>query len=953
MKTDTTNYPNHREIAFGHFIVCSERHLLLKDGRPVPIGDRALEILIALLEQSGGLVTKEQLVARAWPGRVIEESNLRVQIAMVRKALGYGQDGTGYIASVPGRGYRFTAATRCIESSQVSAGHSERRNNLPPRLTSVIGRADIVDVLIARLKRHHFLTIVGPGGIGKSTVAVALATDLSESYQDGVWLVDLAPLVDAALLPSVLATILGLALTSHNPMGELIALLRDKRVLIILDNCERLIDAAAVLAETILKGVPTADILTTSREPLRAEGESVHRLSPLETPASSHALTADLARSFSALELFVERVASSNDGFTLGDADAPLAADICRQLDGIALAIELAAAHVSAFGIRGVAERLDDRFRVLVGGRRTAFPRHQTLLATLDWSYSLLAEKQRTVLRCLGVFAGGFNLKSVCRIVVDAEISVPDIPEILADLVEKSLVSAETDKPAVRYRLLDTTRAYAIAKMSESLESGAIARRHAEYFRDFFEQSLTEWQTRPLDEWLSCYTPEIDNLRAALDWAFSSAGEVTVGMSLTVAAIPLWFQLSATDECRNRVEHALASTETGASRAAHARQVMQLYAALGLSRTFTSGFGPQAPAAWIKAFTIAEGLDDGEFRLEALWGLWFCRIRLGEYRLALDTAHRFCGHAESPSDLAVGDRLLGVSLHCMGQGARARDHIERSLNQETVPARFADSIRFRFNQPLAARAMLAQILWLEGFPEQAIDEARSSVEEARAGGHAISRCDALAQASCPLAMFTGDWSMGEGAAAELEEEATNHSLDPWKVLGQCWKAALLVRRGTFDPGLHLLAGGLKNLHQVKFAFYYTSLLGTLAEGLAMAGKVADGLTVIDEALELCRQREELWCFAELLRIKGEVLWQSGGSHIVAVEEHFAESLEQARRQGALSWELRTVTSVTRYQCAQGRRKEARDSLAATYERFSEGFATRDLVIAKALVDELA
>lgn len=870
MQTNATARPDDRAITFGSFSVYPKRYLLLKEGRPVPLGHRAFGILIALLEQAGELVTKDQLIARVWPNRVVEDSNLRVQIAILRKALEDGTDGSGYVAAVPGRGYRFVATTTHLDPRHACIGAGEHTNNLPARLNPVIGRTDVVDILVSRLHRQRLVTVVGTGGIGKTTVVVAAATGLLATYRDGVWLVDLAPLADASLLPSALAAAIGLALTSHHPLEELVGALRDKHALLILDNCERLVEAAAILAETILRGAPSTTILATSREPLRAEGESVLRLSPLKTPPAGAGLTAASVLRFSAVELFVERIASSMDGFRLDDADAPVAADICCQLDGIALAIELAAARVAAFGIRGVAERLGDCFRVLAGGRRTALPRHQTLVATLDWSHALLLDEQRAVFRRLGAFAGGFTLESACRVAADDRIPAEDVPDILADLAEKSLVTVATGATVVRYRLLDTTRAYAFAKLSESAELAEVQRRHAECFDNLFAHSLNEWQTLPGDEWLECYRSEVDNVRLALDWAFSPAGDVAVGMSLTVAAIPLWFQLSSTDECRQRVGRALA--EAGATRRAlHARHIMQLYAALGLSQTFTIGLAPQASAAWAKALDIAEELADREFQLEALWGLWFCRIGLGEYRLALGTAREFHKRADSPADLALGDRLIGVPLHILGREAKARSHIERSLNRDPAPAKSADSIRFRFNQPLAARAMLAQMLWLEGLPEQGLEEARHCVQEAREGGHAISLCDALAQAACPLAVFTGEWSMAEEAVAELLDEADRHSLAPWKVLGQCWMAALELWHGEIDLGLSMLPGRLNELRQVRFAFSHAGFLGALAEGLVSAGQPLHGLRTIDEALQLCVRRKELWCVAELLRIKGEIL----------------------------------------------------------------------------------
>ncbi len=940
-------------IAFGPFWLHPGRHLLLEADEPVPIGTRALEILIALLAQPGELVTKAQLVARAWPNTVVEESNLRAQVAVLRRALRDGRAGTRYITAVPGRGYRFVAATTRLEAKRESAVGAGRRGNLPIRLTQIIGRADVVSVLSTRIRRRRLVTIVGPGGIGKTTVALATAAELSASYDGGVWCLDLAPLADPTLVPSALAATLGLAIAADDPTEELIALLRDKRILIVLDGCERVIESAAILAGKILNGAPHVDILATSREPLRAEGESVHRLSPLGVPPVMAGLTAAQALTYPAVELFVERAISITEEFQLTDGDAPVAADICRQLDGIALAIELAAGRINAFGMRGVAKRLDDRFRLLTGGRRTALPRHQTLSATLDWSYEILPERERALLRRLAVFVGGFTLESVGAVAADSDLLPSDIPDLMAELVAKSLVSAETAGGVVAYRLLDTMRAYAVKKLQESEESASIPQRHAEYFQWLFERALTEWESRPAAEWLSSYGREIDNLRAALDWAFSPNGDTEIGMALTVGAIPLWFQRSSTDECRLGVERALSRAETGASRDAHARQIMQLYLALGLSRTFTIGLAPQAAAAWMKAFEIAESLNDREFELEALWGLWFCHIGTGEYGAALEVAQKFCGLAETAPDLLIGDRLMGVPLHCLGQHTSARHRIERLLDSDPVPVNSSQGVRFRFGQPMAARVILAQMLWLQGFPDQAADAARSSVDEARATGHAISICDAIAQAACPIAMFIGDLAAAEQAVTMLIDQSSVHALGPWSVLGRCWKAALLVKSGELDVGLPLLRSAIEELREVRFAFYHSKFLGLFAEGLASAGDFKQGLSVIDGALARCEQKAEHWYIAELLRIKGAILMQCVDPDLARAEEHFLRSLDWARRRDALSWELRTATSLARLRRIQGRAAEARTDLAAVHDRFSEGFATTDLRTAKALVAELS
>jgi predicted ATPase/DNA-binding winged helix-turn-helix (wHTH) protein len=951
--TDQQSAPEDSAIAFGPFRLHPDRRLLLKGDKPVLIGTRALEILIALVEHAGELVTKDQLVSRAWPNSVVEESNLRAQVAVLRKALHGGETDEHYIAAVPGRGYRFVATTLRSGSPRADVEAKSRKNNLPVRLTRLIGRAEVISVLGLRLQRRRFVTIVGPGGIGKTTVALAIGDDTSASHEDGVWLHDLAPLADPCLVSSTLAATLGFRLTSHSPTEELIGLLRDRRMLLIFDNCEGMVEAAADLVEKILKNAPNVRILATSREPLRAESESVHRLSPLDTPPAVAGLTAASALSFPAVELFVERIAENVDGFRLRDADAQLVADICRQLDGIPLAIELAAGRVDAFGVRGVAQGLDDRFRLLSGGRRTALPRHQALRATLDWSYELLPDLERTLLRRLGAFVDGFTLDSIRAVATDSEMQEWAVADLLANLIAKSLVSSETEGSLARYRLLDTTRAYTLVKLAESAETGMISRRHAEYFRVVFETALREWQTRPNSEWLSTYSREIANMRTALDWAFSPRGDAEFGIALTVAAIPLWFQLSSTEECRNRVEQALDQAAPGVDRDAHAREIMQLYMALGMSRTFTIGLSPQAAAAWKKAFEIADSLDDSEFRLEALWGLWFCYIGAGEYRAALSIAEQYYDYAETANDRLVGDRLIGVPLHCLGDHARARRHIEGMLNRGADAVTSSQGNRFRFDQPLAARVILAQMLWLQGFPDRAIEATHSSLDEASATGHAISLCDALAQAMCPIAMLVGDLSAAEQAVTALLSEATLHALDPWAVLGCCWKGALHIKRGEFDYGLPLLRNAIEDLREVRFAFYHAGFLGVLAEGLASAGQFEAAHRAIDEALERCQRKEELWCIAELLRIKGEILLHTGDEDALLAEEHFLRSGAWARQQEALSWELRAAISLARLRRQQGRVAEARETVASVYERFSEGFATIDLRIAEELLDTLS
>jgi predicted ATPase len=503
------------------------------------------------------------------------------------------------------------------------------------------------------------------------------------------------------------------------------------------------------------------------------------------------------------------------------------------------------------------------------------------------------------------------------------------------------------------YRLLETTRAYALEKLTQSGEFEQVARRHAECYRDLFERAEAELQTRPASEWLAAYGRRIGNLRAALDWAFSPAGDAPVGVALTIAAVPLWVQLSLVQECRGRVERALASLLPEAGRSAC--QEMKLYAALGASLLYSKGPMPETEAVWAKALEIAESLGDTQYQLRALYGLWACRLNCGEYGVTLRLARRFYSLAQDrgdPADLPIGDQMIGVSLHYCGDQTNARRHIERMLGGYVAPVQRL--VLFQFDQWAVARFALARILWLQGFPDQARRTAQGTVDDARALNHAVSLCLALNKAACPVALFTGDLAAAESYVAMLLDSSAAHALPIWRAEAHRFRATLLIRNGDFDTGLRLLRTSLEQSPEASYQPYFTWFLGELAEGLGRAGQIAEGLEAIDEALARSERNEDRWCVAELLRIRGELLLSQGAPGAAATaEDHFRQALDWARQQGALSWELRTATSLARLRRDQYRSTEAIALLAPTYNRFTEGFETADLKTAKALIDSFA
>ena len=528
--TDRGAAPAERAIAFGHFRLLPARRLLLAGDEPVRLGSRALEILIALLERSGELVSKDELMARVWPSTFVEEGNLKVQVAGLRRALGDRRGSNRFLATVPGRGYRFVAPVVLSEVLPLESG-AERALSLPAPGARMIGRADTVREFAAQLPHQRFMTIVGPGGIGKTTVALAVARELIKSSQLTVKFVDLAPLVEPHLVPDALAAALGLEIPSGDQIDDVIAGLRGKQMLLVLDNCEHVIEAAAALAVEVRSRAPDVQILATSREPLRAAGEHVYRLPALKCPPTSTPLTAVEALRFSAVELFVQRTAAMLGRFELGDQDAPIVADICRKLDGLPMAIEFAAARVDAFGLRALAAHLPDRLQLLTRGRRPTLPRHHSLRAALDWSHELLPQAERVVLRRLAVFAGGFPLEAASVVAASAEITGPEVVDCVANLVANSLIAADVAGEAPCYRLLGTTRAYAFEKLTDSGELEQVERCHAEHLQDLVQRNKSGWDSPAANDQLAGCGSRIDRLRQ--DWAFSLSRNTLIGAPLT------------------------------------------------------------------------------------------------------------------------------------------------------------------------------------------------------------------------------------------------------------------------------------------------------------------------------------------------------------------------------------------------------------------------------------
>jgi len=928
------------------------RRELRCSGELVPLGGRAFEILAELVQAQGQLISKDDLAERVWRGVFVEESALRVHIAAIRKALGPDRD---MLSTSVGRGYRLLGAWRTQQMDaplQFAAAELLPSINIPSASFDLIGRTSAIAHLWRLLSVHRVVSLVGPGGIGKTALALEAARTPPSDFVADRLLVELASLSDPRLVCSAIASVLGTKLEGEEISPDSIArAIGSRPLLLILDNCEHVIDAVAQVAELVVSRCAGTNIIATSREALRIEGEHVYRVPPLGVPPEAWHEPAG-ASAYSAVELFTSRARALGSSFIADQENIGAVAAICRRLDGIPLAIEFAAARAVMLSPPKIAALLDDRFKFLTTGRRTALPRQQTLRATLDWSYDLLPDDEAWLLRQLGIFAGEFQLDAVIAVAGER---IGDITGQLGRLVAKSLVLADIRGESPHYRLLDTTRAYALEKLRAAGEYPGAACRQATYYSRIFSSAEADSEVRPQAEWLAIYGRHIDNIRTCFDWAFSSDGDSQVGAALTAAAVPLWVQLSLLTECRERTELALARLDPAAADTPRLR--MQLSAARGWSLMYGIGRAREAGLAWVTTLQLAEQLEDRDYLLRALWGLCIDQFNNGEFRSALELAHRFADVAADSGnsvERVTADRLLATAFHYFGDQRQAYHHIGRALSRLSDLAAKPQVIRFRFDLRASARYFQARILWLLGLADQALGVVGHNVEEGRISGHVLTFCSVLGQGACPITFLAGDLDAAERYCAMLIEHTERHPIRLWNLWARAFRGLLIARRGDLATGLPLLRKALELADEARFLPRFLLLLGELAACLGEAGELSQGLAIADEALARCEARDEGWYVAELWRIKGELLLCPGAHRSMeAALQAFDRAFEIARSQGALFWELRTAISVARLKMSEGHPADARHVLASAYGSFTEGFEIADLREARAMLAQLA
>jgi len=604
-----------------------EARVLTEGDAPVALGARGVAVLAALVSRAPEYVSKAAILDAAWPGLVVEEANLAVQISSIRRALARVPGGEGWIETLARRGYRFVGpvTVRSGRGAGPTVLTDRTRTNLPQVLSSFVGRAREIAEIKRLLPTTRSLTLTGTGGIGKTRLALQAAVEVIDAYRDGVWFVDLAPLVDPALVPSAVAQVLGVKEAAGQPLTvTLCEHARAREMLLVLDNCEHVLGACADLVDALLRATSRTCVVATSREPLRIAGEQAYPLGALALPAA-HADANAIARS-DAVQLFVERAREHRARFDLEGSRASAVAEICTRLDGLPLALELAAARVAMLPVDEIVRLLDQRFRLLTRGSGSEMPRQQTLRAMIDWSYDLLDEAEKQLFARVSVFAGGWTIAAAEAVGAGDPIAKDDVPYVLVALIDKSLVVA--DENGDRYRMLETVREYARERLSASGAMPALRERHRDCFLALVEEAEPNLAGPDQAEWLRRLDADHDNIRSSLDWSEAGA-DSSVALRFCGGLQKFWIARGYLTEGRDWCARALAKTSSAPASAGRAR-VLNVAGVLA----YFLGDYASARASHEECLAIRKALDDRMGIAMSLGNLGIVAYFQGDYPLA-------------------------------------------------------------------------------------------------------------------------------------------------------------------------------------------------------------------------------------------------------------------------------------------------------------------------------
>ena len=632
---------------------------MLAADTPVRVGRHAFELLIALVERSGHLVTKDQLLERIWPKLVVEENTLQAHVSALRKILG-----TEAIATISGQGYRFTPEVTHVAANATTApSATDRMHNLPHPLTSFIGREQVIVELKVLLGRTRSLTLTGAGGCGKTRLGVEVAAESVQGFADGVWLVELAALQDPGLVPKAVAIVLGVKEQAGKSLTQaLTEAIAPKHMLVLLDNVEHVLGACALLVDSVLRACARIVILVTSRERLGIAGELTYRVPSLSVPDPKKDTTPEQISTFESARLFIERARLQRPHFALTNDNAPALASICHRLDGIPLAIELAAPRVRSMSVEELSKRLDQRFGLLTGGSRTALPRHRTLRSLIDWSYDLLSNAEKALLNRVSVFSGSWTFEAAEQVCIGADVEVAEVLDLLTSLVDKNLAFTKEDSGATRFGLLESVRHYARDQLRESGEEAHVQRLHFDSYLALGQVALTNFKGAGQQDWLARTETEHDNFRAALSWSLTPGGDAASGLRLAVMLGWFWAVRGHLAEGSNWFAKLLAAVPSEEASLVRARGLVG--AAVIVSQ---QGDDAQAKTLYEAALSLYRELGDREGTGYALRSLANVVLAQGDFSSARALYEESLVIARELGDIHTVGGLLGAIGEVAGE----------------------------------------------------------------------------------------------------------------------------------------------------------------------------------------------------------------------------------------------------------------------------------------------
>lgn len=925
------------DVTFGPFRLDMRHRKLFCGAAEVRMGSRAMDILLALARRKGELVSKQQLFEAAWPDVFVQEANLKVTVAYLRRTLREFAPDAGYINNIVGRGYWLDTAPRDDGRNDRGVGPAAP----VPEAAGIIGRDTDIDTISRLLAHNRLVTIVGTGGIGKTTVAQAVAHAFDHE-EGGVAFIDFSRITSDDYVASSIASALGIS-PGRDSIQAIISILARQKILLVLDTCEHVLSAVAHFCDAVMAKTRGVRILATSRQLLRARGEKVVWLAPLAVPSPEHVGgIGDLLR-FSAPRLLADR--AGDDGYRIDEKDVRAIARICQRLDGCPLAIELVATRLASRGVIAIEQELDERF---LSFRRDSVEgpiRHQSLLVTLQWSYALLGDDERKLLRAVSIFAGTFDAEAAVRVAADEDFSALDVMDAIAGLRGKSMLCLDRPSGEFQYRLLDSTRAFAATLRDSHGETAGVAMRHARLQLERLDRAASEQRSLSARAWRAACGGLIDELRKALDWTLFRSADPLLGIRLVAGGLPLWHDRSLGEEARKNCERALAEFD----RIGCDDAPLNLALVVGLARvtTYVSADSEKAVPLFHKALRLTREMKDAGAECRVLGALATYELMSGRTGAVFETLEAMRGAARASADPAAlwEEEQLRAQWDirsCDFGSALAR---VEALIEEMQGDAESGGPRFQIHQRMNVEVQLAALNWLKGRPREAVRIARLAARDAEDAGHDLTLIHCLAQGIIWTLFQCREYEAARPYIEKLRRAIYKGGMAAWIPVADCYDAVIAAMTDE-SPDPERLRAAYAGVHEGMVQLRHHARYAMFAEAMLANGQPADASRVIRDVFGAS---SDPWGKPELLRLRAAT--ERAGGRTGEAEATLRAALRAARTAGSPAWELRAAHDLALL-LGDRHPETARIVLEPVFARFGDGFETGDLAKARALLARL-